>query len=104
MIREDFLLRMIQRLAEVIGRALGLARNGKVDEAERALDEATTGFAGMRRSMLDRLAPDEVVHALGPEKSMAIAAILDAEAEIRNDPSRAARANAIRAAAGLPLR
>jgi hypothetical protein len=111
MIREDFLLRLIQQLAEVIGRAMGLARKGRTEEAERALDEATNTHVGMPRAMLNKLAPEELARVLGPEKCMVVAALLDAEADIAKltaDEGRAAvliaRANAIRIAAGLPVK
>lgn len=102
MIRQDFLLRLIQQLAELIGRAVGLAKKGRVEEAERELDDAAATHVGMTRAMLDRLPPEEIARLLGAEKSMVIAAILDAEAQIRGDATRSARANAIRVAAGLP--
>ncbi len=109
MIREDFLLRMIQRLAEIIGRVLGLAKEGRIDEATAALEDAMRAQLGMPSEMLDRLPSDEVARVLGPEKSMILAALLDAEAELagmRKDPARARerneRADAVRVSAGLP--
>lgn len=111
MIREDFLLRLIQQLAEVIGRAMGLARTGKTEEAERALDEAANTHVGMPRAMLEKLPPAEIARLLGAEKSMVVAALLDAEADIAAlaaDESRAlvlrGRADAVRVAAGLPTK
>lgn len=102
MIRQDFLLRLIQQLAELIGRAIGLAKKGRVEEAEQVLDDTASTHVGMTRAMLDRLPPEEIARLLGAEKSMVVAAILDAEAQIRGDATRKHRANAIRLAAGLP--
>lgn len=109
MIREDFLLRMIQRLAELIGRVMGLAREGRMEEATAALEEARRSQLGMPGEMLERLDPTEVARVLGAEKSMILAALLDAEADLarmRNDPARERerneRADAVRVAAGLP--
>lgn len=102
MIRDDFLMRLIQQLAETIGRAMGLARKGRTEEAVRELDDALLTHVGMPRAMLDRLPPEEVARLLGPEKSMVIAALLDAHADIAGTPERRARAEAIRSAAGLP--
>jgi hypothetical protein len=111
MIREDFLLRMIQRLAEVIGRIMGLAKAGQTDEALRALEDEKRAQLGMPGEMLNRLPPEELARVLGPEKSMILAALLDAEADIarmsgdvERGKERGLRANAVRAAAGLPLR
>ena len=109
MIREDFLLRAIQRLAEIIGRVLGLAKEGRMDEATAALEAETRAQLGMPSEMLDRLPPNEVARVLGAEKSMILAALLDAEAELarmQKNPARARerneRADAIRVSAGLP--
>lgn len=106
MIREDFLIRMIKQLAEVIARIMGLVKEAKYDEATAALEDAYRSFVGMPRSMLDRLDPETVVRTVGAEKAMIIAALLDAEATMPgvDGGARAARANAIRVAAGLPTK
>ena len=110
MIREDFLMRMIRRLAELIGRALGLARNGQHEEAELAIEDIYKTELGMTRDMVERLDPATVARTLGAEKSMIVASLLDAEAqlaELAADETRASlrrsRASAIRAAAGIPM-
>jgi hypothetical protein len=109
-LRDDFLMRMIQRLVELIARAVGLAKKGRHDEAEEAIEEIYKSEIGMPRDMLEKLAPATIASTLGSEKSMLIAALLDAEAqlaELQGDlvrvADRNARADAIRAAAGLPL-
>ena len=101
-IRNDFLMRLIQQLAETIGRALGLAKKGQTEEAQKLLDEALRTHVGMPYSMLEKLPPEEIARLLGPEKCMIIAAILDARAEVDRAPELAVRAAAIRQAAGLP--
>jgi hypothetical protein len=109
-LRDDFLMRMIARIVELIGRAMGLAKQGKHDEAENAIDDAYKKELGMPRPMLDRLDPATVVSTLGGEKTVVVTALLDAEAqlaELAGDDARAAerraRAAAIRNAAGLPV-
>ena len=104
MIRDDFLMRMIRQLAEVIARITGLAKSGRSHEAERALEEACGTFVGMPKSMIDRLDPETIAKTFGPEKAMVIAALLDAEATLEKSDAaeRRARAAAVRAAAGLP--
>jgi hypothetical protein len=101
-IRNDFLLRLIQQLAEVIGRALGLAKKGQTEEARRLLDDQLRTHVGMPWAMLDKLPPEEIARLLGPEKCMIIAVILDARADVEHDPTLRVRASAIRGAAGLP--
>ncbi|MGZ3421553.1 MAG: hypothetical protein ACXWUG_10875 [Polyangiales bacterium] len=110
MLRDDFLMRMIRRLGDLIGRAMGLAKKGRHDEAEIAIVEIYKTEVGVPRDMLDRLDPKTVASTLGSEKSMIVAALLDAEAQLaklagneQRAVERLARANAIRVAAGLPV-
>lgn len=103
MLRDDFLMRTIRQLAEVIARIAGLTKEGKHDDALAALDGAYHAHVGMPKAMVDRLDPATVAVTFGPEKSMVIAALLDAESSMRGGtPARSVRANAIRTAAGLP--
>ncbi len=103
MIRQDFLERMIRQIADAIGAALRLAREGKHEEAFQSIEDAYRTYLGMPKPMVDRLDPATVVSTFGPEKAIVIAALLDGEAKL--DPECAAelteRANAIRAAIGL---
>jgi hypothetical protein len=110
MLRDDFLMRMIRRLGDLIGRAMGLAKKGQHEEAELAIVEIYKTEVGMPRDMLERLDAKTVASTLGAEKSMIVAALLDAEAQLAklagNDThaaERQERANAIRLAAGLPV-
>jgi len=95
MLRDDFLMRTIRQLAEVIARIAGLRKEGKHDEATAALEAAYHSHVGMPKAMIDKLDAATVAATFGGEKSMIIAALLDAE-------GRSERANEIRAAAGLP--
>jgi hypothetical protein len=106
MLREDFVMRMIRQLAEVIARIAGFTREGKHDDAAAALEEAYRSHLGMPKSMVDRLDAETVARTLGAEKSMIVAALLDAEATMHGADvaARAARANQIRTAAGLPAK
>jgi hypothetical protein len=110
MLRDDFLMRMIQRMGDLLRRAIELAQKGRREEADQALEEIYNTEIGMPREMLERLDPKTVASTLGPEKSMLVAALLDAEARVADLAGDAAlalnrtqRANAIRAAAGLPV-
>ena len=110
MLRDDFLMRLIARVGELISRALRLAKQGKHDEAGDTLEDAYKKELGMPRAMLDRLDAATAARTLGGEKSVVLAALLDAEAELAqlagNEASareRRQRANAVRVAAGLPV-
>lgn len=103
MIREDFLERMIRQIAETIAAAMGLAREGKVEEAIESIEAAYRTYLGMPKDMVDRLDAATVVATFGAQKAIVIAALLDGEAKLDAERAAelAARANAIRAAIGL---
>lgn len=110
MIRDDFLMRAIKKLADAIGRIMKMAREGRAEEATTALEDETRAQLGMPGAMLDRLPPEQIVQTFNVEKSMIVAALLDADAELallRGDSARVTerrdRADAIRRAAGLPV-
>lgn len=82
MLKDDWLLRTVHRLVELLARAVGAAREGRLDEAKKQLDEAYSGQLGMPRRMLERLDPATCVMTLGKEKSKLLVMLLEAEAEI----------------------
>ena len=82
MLRDDFLMRMIRRIGDLIARADGLARQGQHEDAERAIDDAYKTELGIPRAMLDRLDPATVASTLGGEKCVVLTALLDAEAQL----------------------
>lgn len=110
MLRDDFLMRLITRIGDLIARAIRLAKQGKHDEATRSIEDAYKNELGMPRAMLDRLDAATAARTLGGEKSVVLAALLDAEAQLAQlagDDAcaleRRQRANALRVAAGLPV-
>ncbi len=82
MLKDDWLMRTVHRLVELLARATTAAREGRLDEAKKQLDEAYSGQLGMPRRMLERLDPATCVMTLGREKSKLLVMLLEAEAEI----------------------
>ena len=79
--RDDYFERMVQQIAAIVARALGLATHGQLEEAQRELDGAWTSVVGMRRSDVMRLDTDTLRSLLG-SKVAAAAQLLDAQAEL----------------------
>lgn len=90
----DYILRMIEQLAEAIGRIAGLRSAGKLDEAQSLLRETADGLFGPMREMLDRVDAASAATLLGGhEKIGAYAALCAEQAEIfelRGERKRAA--------------
>ena len=80
--RQDFIERLIQKLAEGIARALGVARNGQPDEGIALLEGAVTSGFGLPLGMLLKLTPDTVRSLVGVDRAPALADALRAYAEI----------------------
>ena len=75
-LRQDYLERLIQRMAEAIARALGVARAGRHEEGIAILDEAVASGCGLPLPMLLGLTPETVWSLLGPAKSLSLAEAL----------------------------
>ena len=80
--QRDYIERMIAQVAAAIGHILGLAKGEQPEEAERELAATWLGVLGLRRSDVDRLDTPTLCALLG-DKRIAAAALLEAEAEIR---------------------
>lgn len=95
--RRDYILRMIEQLADVLARAMGLRRGGKLDEAERLVRETADGIFGSTRGMLDALDAASAATLLSsPEKTRAYAALTAEMAEIHEARGQAAKARVVR--------
>jgi hypothetical protein len=95
--QRDYILRMIEQLAEAIGRIAGLRRAGQLDEAELLVRGTADGLFGPMRDMLDRLDAAGAATLLGdPEKIGAYAALCAEQAEILDLRGRAGQALAER--------
>ncbi|WP_433933531.1 hypothetical protein AB3662_04175 [Sorangium cellulosum] len=95
--QRDFILRMIEQLAEAVGRIAGLRRAGQLDEADLLVRATADGLFGPMRDMLDRLDAAGAATLLGDhEKIGAYAALCAEQAEILELRGRAAQASAER--------
>lgn len=112
MMERDYILRMIQQLAQALGRILGLKKAGKLEEAMQAVQATADGIFGPMRRTLDALDEQSAARLLGSrEKIEAYAALTAEEASIHalmGDARRARsgerRARALYEAAGVATR
>jgi hypothetical protein len=81
--QRDVILRMIQQLAEVFARVLGLKRAGRLDEAAALLKQTANQLFGPVWDTLGRLEPSSASMMLtGREKVSAYAMLTQHQAEI----------------------
>jgi hypothetical protein len=80
--RQDYIERLIQKLAESIARALGVARSGQPDEGVAILEGAIASGFGLPLAMLLKLTPDTVRSLVGIDRAPALAGALRAHAEV----------------------
>lgn len=92
-LREDFILRLIRQLVEVIARALHLAKERQFDEAKQALEAGARGALGTELSSLLMVDAPTVVELLGDwRRVLAFAQLVDALGQLdsqRGEPARA---------------
>ncbi len=97
MIKRDYLERMIEELAGVFAKAMGLAREQKHEQASRELD-AGYALIGVSALVIDRLDPASVRMLTNAEKIAALVQVLRTDAELsrlRGDEARARRREAL---------
>lgn len=81
--RRDYILRLIEQFAEMLGRIVGLRKSGKLDEAEKLVRETADGIFGSLRSMIDNVDPATAANLLASrEKIVVYAALTLEQAEI----------------------
>jgi hypothetical protein len=89
----DWVMRLVQQLAQFIARALGLADAHQRDEALAVLREGCAAQLGMEYEVLSMLDAPAAVDLLGdPSRALAFAQVVDAMAEVErrcNEPARA---------------
>jgi hypothetical protein len=91
----DYILRMIERLGQMIAAILKKRRDGEPAEARRMLDDLRTEMFGGLGGALDAVDPTSVVGLAGDrERARAYAVLLALEADLREEgePRWAARA------------
>lgn len=91
--RRDYILRMIEQIAESLARIAGLRKGGDLDEAARLLGETADGIFGSMRSALDRLDAASAARLLSTREKIRAYAALTAEGaaihEARGDAAKA---------------
>jgi hypothetical protein len=96
-VRRDYILRLIEQFAELLGRIIGLRKAGKLDEAEKLASETADGIFGPLRAMIDRVDPSSAAALLGSREKIAVYAALTAEeAEIAASKGNARKAQTSR--------
>jgi hypothetical protein len=98
-VRRDFIERLIQKMAEAIARALGLAKSGATEEGIKAVETAVAAELGMPLPMLLKLTPTTIVSLLGTEKARLLVDALRAHAEMLELAGRPLEARDSRATA-----
>jgi hypothetical protein len=107
-IQRDYILRLIESLAQAIARVVALRKAGQAKEAEVELERAAGSLLGVDLRLLEAIGPGPIAAQLGhPEKVEALARLVEERAELersRGDEVAAARwaarAAGLRAAAG----
>lgn len=102
--QDDYIKRLLQKIGEVLARALGLGKSGQFDESVEVLEQGVGAELGMPFAMLLRIEPKSLVALLGDEKAGAFAKALRTRSLLfeladRSDDARvsAAQADAISA-------
>jgi hypothetical protein len=107
-IQRDYILRIIEALAEAIARVATLRKQGRIEEARAELERVAGSLFGVDLRLLEAIGPGPIAAQLGPpEKVEALARLVDERAELeraRGDDAAAGRwaerAAALRALAG----
>jgi hypothetical protein len=90
--RREYFERLIQQIAEAVTRSESLVKEGRLDEAQQALDAAWSSSINLKRHDVQRLDDATVLLLLGPKAAYA-APLFEAQARIE-DARGAARAAA----------
>lgn len=81
--RRDYIMRLIEQFAQVLGRLLGLRKAGKLDEAQELINATADELLGSSRSMIEKVEAATAASLLGMrEKVVMYAALTAEEAEI----------------------
>ena len=92
--QRDYIMRLIAQFAEVLARIMGLRKAGKLDEAQKLINETADGIFGPLRSMIDQVDARTAAGLLGGRDKLVVYAALTAqEAEMalsRGQPRKAA--------------
>ena len=89
---QDYIKRLLQKMGEVLARALGLGKAGNFDESLQVLERGVGAELGMPFAMLLRLEPKSAVALLGKDKAAALAEALRTRSLLFELASRTAEA------------
>jgi tetratricopeptide (TPR) repeat protein len=91
MIRQDFILRLIEQLAHVLARILALRRAGRHEEALEATDEALQKFVGLDARFIEALSLKDLLSLMKPgidldiTRCLVVADLLKERSQIYDD-------------------
>ncbi|TMQ54634.1 MAG: hypothetical protein E6K77_08665 [Candidatus Eisenbacteria bacterium] len=90
--REDSLLRQIRGIAAMLARIAGLRMAGQMEEAKAELERSYTMLLGSQTELVRRVDSSTAAKLLGSsDRIQALAQLLDEEAALEADATRAAR-------------
>ena len=96
-LRRDYVMRIVQQLAELAARVLGLRKKGHLDEAVAAVEQAARSLAGVDLRMIEGVATPSVAALVGdPDRLELLARLAAMRAEVEEDRGDAAAAAAWR--------
>jgi hypothetical protein len=75
-INDDYILRMVRQVTEMIGRLVGLRQEQRFDEAEQTVTAALDGLFGPLSRTLDELTPASVVSLVAKDEKLRLYATL----------------------------
>lgn len=94
MIERDYIMRMMQQLANALARIMRAREQEKYDEAQDAIDEAYGELFGLNETLVGVMSAESLAQLLGDsEKIKALARLLKEEGELcelQDDPTQAA--------------
>jgi hypothetical protein len=81
MIRKDFVLFEIQKIAQALARILGFKKEGELDEAQELADSTISEYFSLTPDKLDTMTPEGLINTLDltsihPEKLQLLADLL----------------------------
>ncbi|MDM7925312.1 MAG: hypothetical protein QUS35_04765 [bacterium] len=83
-IREDYLLRMIEKTAKAVAQMIGFRKSGDFTAARAVLDAAYASLLGPDALLFSRMDPETGARLLGePEKMAVMADLIHEDAELR---------------------
>ena len=81
MIKRDFILRLIERAAEFVLKAVGLRKRGQHEEAQQTISEGFKSLLGLDANLASAMAVKDLIMILGddPGKLLACAKLMEVE-------------------------